>query len=77
MLGLVCECEYWTADTRVTPQSFNMNAAPEARGQFLGDYMGMTTNGTTFEPFFIESGSTTDLPAVPTPPTDAYFSTVP
>ena len=45
----------WSADTRVTPQSFDMSAAPEARGQFLGDYMGMTTNGTTFEPFFIQS----------------------
>jgi hypothetical protein len=75
--GSCASASSWTADTRVTPQSFNMNAAPEARGQFLGDYMGMTTNGTTFEPFFIESGSTTDLPAVPTPPTDAYFSTVP
>ncbi len=47
----------WSADLRVTPSSFNMSAAPEARGEFVGDYMGMTTNGLLFEPFFIESGS--------------------
>ncbi len=63
----------WSADTQVTPQSFDMSAAPEARGQFLGDYMGMTTNGTTFQPFFIQSGT----PPVLTGPTDAFFSTVP
>jgi len=63
----------WSTETRVTPQSFDMSAAPEARGQFLGDYMGMTTNGTTFEPFYIQSGT----PPVLTGPTDAFFSTVP
>jgi hypothetical protein len=67
----------WSADTRVTPTSFNMSAAPEARGEFIGDYMGMTTNGAVFEPFFIQSGSPTHPPTVPTPPTDAYFATVP
>jgi hypothetical protein len=67
----------WLADLRVTPTSFNMSAAPEARGEFLGDYMGMTTNGLLFEPFFIESGSTTQPPPVPTPPTDAFYASVP
>jgi hypothetical protein len=63
----------WSADTRVTPDSFDMNDAPEARGQFLGDYMGMTTSGTTFEPFFIQSGP----PPAVDGPTDAFFSSVP
>ena len=58
------------SDERVTPASFDMSAAPEARGQFLGDYMGMTTNGTTFEPFFIQSGPAANS-------TDAYFASVP
>ncbi len=63
----------WSADTRVTPDSFDMSAAPEARGQFLGDYMGMTTSGTTFEPFFIQSGT----PPVADGATDAFFASVP
>lgn len=63
----------WTSEDRVTPESFDMSAAPEAGGQFLGDYMGMTTMGTTFEPFFIQSGT----PPVVNGPTDAFFSTVP
>jgi len=63
----------WSVETQVTPQSFDMSAAPVARGQFLGDYMGMTTNGTTFQPFYIQSGT----PPVLTGPTDAFFSTVP
>ena len=63
----------WADETRVTSSSFDMSAAPEARGQFLGDYMGMTTNGTTFEPFFIQSGT----PPVANGPTDAYFASAP
>jgi hypothetical protein len=63
----------WSADTRVTPTSFDMSAAPEARGQFIGDYMGMTTSGATFEPFFMQSGT----PPVLTLPTDAFFASVP
>jgi hypothetical protein len=63
----------WSSEARVTSDSFDMSAAPEARGQFLGDYMGMTTNGATFEPFFIQSGT----PPVADGPTDAYFASVP
>jgi hypothetical protein len=63
----------WSTDTRVTPSSFDMSAAPVARGQFIGDYMGMTTNGTTFEPFFIQSGP----PPAVDGPTDAFFASVP
>ena len=61
------------SEARVTPSSFDIGAAPQARGQFLGDYMGMTTNGTTFEPFFIQSGT----PPVADGRTDAYFASVP
>jgi hypothetical protein len=63
----------WSSETRVTPSSFDMSAAPVARGQFIGDYMGMTTSGTTFEPFFVQSGT----PPVANGPTDAFFASVP
>jgi hypothetical protein len=63
----------WSSETRVTPSSFDMSAAPEARGQFLGDYMGMTTSATSFEPFFMQSGT----PPVANGPTDAFFASVP
>jgi hypothetical protein len=62
----------WSADDiRVTPSSFDIGAAPVARGEFLGDYMGMTTNGSTFEPFFIQSQNVSGNPA------DAFFATAP
>jgi hypothetical protein len=63
----------WSADTRVTTASFDMSKAPEARGQFIGDYMGMTTNGLAFEPFFIQSGP----PPTVDGPTDAFYASVP
>ncbi len=63
----------WSGDTRVTPTSFDMSAAPVARGQFLGDYMGMTTRGAAFEPFFIQSGT----PRVANGPTDAFVASAP
>ena len=37
--------------------SFDMLTAPFARGFFVGDYEGMTTIGTTFEPFFVQANS--------------------
>ena len=46
-----------------------MHQAPVAGGEFIGDYMGMTTNGTAFQPFFIQ--------AVTRNPTDAFFTTGP
>ena len=63
----------WSSETRVTPESFDMSAAPVAGGQFLGDYMGMTTSGAAFEPFFTQSGT----PPVLDGPTDAFFASVP
>jgi len=62
-----------SSEVRVTPSSFDMSAAPVARGEFLGDYMGMTTSGTTFQPFFTQSGS----PPAANGPTDAFFTTIP
>ncbi len=50
--------------------SFDLHQAPNAGGEFLGDYMGMTTNGSVFQPFLIQA-------LTPTDPTDAYFATVP
>lgn len=58
------------SEVRVTPTSFDMSAAPFARGEFLGDYMGMTTSGSTFQPFFIQSPGASG-------PTDAYFASIP
>jgi hypothetical protein len=50
--------------------SFDMHQAPVAQGEFIGDYMGMTTNGNTFQPFFIQAVSGSN-------PTDAFFTQVP
>ncbi len=36
---------------------FDMQTAPVARGYFVGDYQGMTTIGTTFYPFFVQTNS--------------------
>jgi hypothetical protein len=63
----------WSSETQVTPSSFDMSKAPVARGQFIGDYMGMTTSGTAFEPFFIQSGP----PPAVDGPTDAFFASGP
>jgi hypothetical protein len=50
---------------------FDLRQAPNAGGLFIGDYMGMTTNGSVFEPFFIQAVS------APLNPTDAFFTTGP
>jgi len=51
--------------------SFDILAAPYARGYFLGDYQGLTSIGNTFVPFFIQAntGDTAN-------PTDAFLTTV-
>ena len=36
---------------------FDMEQAPDAGGLFVGDYEGMTTSGTAFQPFFIQAVS--------------------
>ena len=50
---------------------FDMHQAPVAGGEFVGDYEGMTTNGDTFQPFFIQAVS------APSNPTDAFFTAIP
>jgi BNR/Asp-box repeat len=42
-------------EERVTPASFDMRAAPVARGFFTGDYVGLAASGTTFHPFWSAS----------------------
>jgi hypothetical protein len=51
--------------------SFDMLTAPYASGFFVGDYEGLTTIGTTFEPFFVQanSGNTSN-------PTDVFTTFV-
>ena len=41
---------------------FDLHQAPVAGGEFIGDYEGMTTNGTAFQPFFIQAVSGADEP---------------
>lgn len=42
-------------EERVTPTSFDMRAAPSARGFFVGDYIGLGATGRVFTPFFSAS----------------------
>jgi hypothetical protein len=42
----------WTDEVRLTPTSFDMKQAPFARGNFVGDYEGLGTDGTNFFPFW-------------------------
>lgn len=44
----------WSQE-RVTPTSFDMRTAPDARGLFVGDYEGLAATGTTFKPFWSQS----------------------
>lgn len=51
----------WSAETRVTSSSFDMEQAPVARGFFVGDYVGLTGSGTNgFVSFFSQANSTSD-----------------
>lgn len=43
-------------EERVTPASFDMRAAPVARGYFVGDYTGLAAEGGDFKPLFAVSG---------------------
>jgi hypothetical protein len=42
----------WNEETRLTDSSFDSRKTPVARGFFLGDYVGLGTDGTSFFPFF-------------------------
>ena len=39
-------------EARITPASFDIRKAPFARGYFLGDYMGLDSDGTDFTSLF-------------------------
>jgi hypothetical protein len=41
----------------VTPASFDMRTAPDAVGFFTGDYEGLTSAGSVFEPFAVLANS--------------------
>ena len=75
------DTDYWVARStdggrsfapreRVTPQSFDLRTAPDARGFFLGDYEGLAAAGNRFEVLF--SKTTGD----PGNPTDLFSTTV-
>ena len=67
------------AETRLTPSSFDMRAAPVARGFFVGDYAGLAAAGQAFKPLFAQAGAAgTDVlatsvqaPVAPVPPVAA------
>ncbi len=44
-------------EERLTPSSFDIRAAPVARGFFVGDYAGLAAVGQTFKPLFAQAGS--------------------
>jgi hypothetical protein len=47
----------FTPRERITPQSFDMRTAPDARGFFVGDYEGLTSIGRRFSPLFAAANS--------------------
>jgi hypothetical protein len=57
------------SDTHVAG-TFNMFAAPNAGGFFVGDYEALGANGTTFLPFFVKTNCSTAM--CPANPTDVY-----
>ena len=46
----------WTDEVRLTDQSFDMKQAPFANGNFVGDYVGLDTDGTSMFPFWSMPG---------------------
>jgi hypothetical protein len=45
----------WGDEVRVTNTPFDMRTAPNAGGFFTGDYEGLSSDGTTFLPFFSQT----------------------
>jgi len=58
----------WT-ESQITPASFDDTLAPNSRGYFLGDYQGLSNDGTSFRPYFVQTGSADN-------PTDVWTTTV-
>jgi hypothetical protein len=44
----------WGEEVRQTDATYNMRQAPFARGWFVGDYVGMDTDGADFLPFWTQ-----------------------
>ena len=42
----------WSDEIQLTEDSFDMTEAPFANGSFVGDYVGLDTDGTTMFPFW-------------------------
>jgi hypothetical protein len=76
--------DYWfktspTPGRRFSPDlhvagPFNMLAAPDAGGPFVGDYEGLTAVGTAFQAFFVQTNCRTTCPHNPT---DVYTARLP
>jgi len=68
----------WTewGETHLNSASFDMTTAPNAGGYFTGDYEGLTTSGTTFDPFFVMARPDATACASPTAAcTDPFANT--
>ncbi len=79
--GGTLDTDYWATGSRnggvtfsprerVTPTSFDMRSAPDARGFFVGDYEGLTSTGGRFDPFFVQANNGNAANA-----TDAFSTT--
>jgi hypothetical protein len=63
----------WAAGSQTllsTTGSFDMTTAPNAEGLFVGDYEGLTSTGSTFDPFFVMA-----QPIATKGPTDPFANT--
>ena len=58
----------WT-ESQITRTSFDDSLAPKSRGYFLGDYQGLSNDGSSFRPYFVQTNSALD-------PTDVWATTV-
>jgi hypothetical protein len=61
----------FTPRERLTPAPFDMRAAPDARGFFVGDYEGLTEAGGPFVPVFVQANA-----GDAASPTDVFSTTV-
>jgi hypothetical protein len=66
--GGTLDTDYWATTARdgnatfsprrrLTPTSFDMRTAPDARGFFVGDYEGLTNTGNNFLPVFVTANN--------------------
>src|SRR5262249_35261839 len=46
----------WAHELRLTNRSFDMERAPNARGFFVGDYVGLASAGNNFRAFWAQPG---------------------